>query len=276
MTVRSKSLNGLRVLITRPDPLGDDIARVIEEHGGIAVQFPVIEISAPERFVALDTLLCDITDFDLLVFVSAAAIEGFTARLEQQDIRLPESLKIAVMGAKTARLGRDKGLNIDFVPESGAGAGSEGLLASLLDRERGMELENTRIAILRGQSGRDLLKAELEKRGAGVTFVPCYTRRVTTRPIQPIVDIWSVGEIDAVLITSGSILDGLIELLGPHNMALLRESSVVTISERIREQCIRQGISRVRVAGGVSSDCLLDTLSEVARDVADTNVADTK
>ncbi len=272
MAMRAELLNGLRVLVTRPDPLGDDMAGVIEEHGGTAVKFPVIEISAPDSFAALDALLRGIQDFDLLVFVSAAAMEGFAARMGQRDIRVPGSLKIAAMGPKTARLGRDKGLNIDFVPEPGPGPGpgSEGLLSALLDRERGMELKNTRVAILRGQSGRDLLKIELEKRGAEVVLVPCYTRRITSRPIPPIVDIWSAGEIDVALITSVSILDGLFELLGPQNAALLLESPVVTISERIRDQCVRRGIARVRVAGGVSDDCLIDALSEAATDAADT------
>ena len=266
--MRTESLNGLQVLITRPCPLGDDIAGAIEEHGGTAVKFPVIEISAPDSFVALDALLHGIQDFDLLVFVSVATIEGFVTRMEQQNIILPKVLKIAAMGPKTARLGRDKGLNIDFVPEPSLD--SEGLLVSLLDRERGMELKNTRVAILRGQSGRDLLKIRLEKFGADVTFVPCYTRRITSRPIQPIVDIWSAGEIDAVLITSVSILDGLVELLGQKNAVLLLDSPVITISERIRDQCIRRGIACVRVAEGVSNDCLLDTMSEVMKDFADT------
>lgn len=269
MTMRTESLNGLQVLITRPCPLGNDIAEAIEEHGGIAVKFPVIEISAPDSFVALDALLHGIQGFDLLVFVSAATIEGFATGMERQNIILPKALKIAAMGPKTARLGRDKGLNIDFVPESSLD--SEGLLVSLLDRERGMDLKNTRTAILRGQSGRDLLKTELEKRGSDVTFVPCYTRRITSRSIQPIVDIWSAGKIDVVLITSVSILDGLVELLGPQNIALLLDSPVITISERIRDQCIRRGIACVRVAGGVSNDCLIDTLSEVMKDFTDQN-----
>ena len=268
ITMRTKSLNGLQVLITRPCPLGDDIAGAIEEHGGTAVKFPVIEISASDSFVALDALLRGIQGFDLLVFVSVATIEGFATRMEQQNIILPKALKIAAMGPKTARLGRDKGLNIDFIPEPSLD--SEGLLVSLLDRERGMELKNTRVAILRGQSGRELLKIELEKRGADVTFVQCYTRRITSGPIQPIVDIWSAGKIDVVLITSVSILDGLLELLGPQNAALLLDSPVVTISDRIRDQCTRHGIACVRVAGGVSNDCLIDTMAGFILDFADT------
>ncbi len=258
-----ESLDGLRVLITRPRPLGGDTARAVEEHGGIALQFPVIEISAPHSFVALDALLHGIHDFDLLVFASAAAIEGFAARMERYNIRIPGFLKIAAMGPKTARLGRDKGLTVDFVPE--VDIDSEGLLASLMDRKRGMRLENARVAILRGQTGRGLLKIELEKRGADVVFVPCYTRRITSRPIQPIVDMWRAGKIDVALITSVSILDGLLELLGPQNAALLLASPVVTISERIREQCMRRGITCVRVARGVSDHCLIDTLSAAAR-----------
>ena len=43
----------------------------------------------------------------------------------------PRVLKIAAMGPKTAKLGRDEGLNIDFVPEAER-LGSEGLLVSLL------------------------------------------------------------------------------------------------------------------------------------------------
>ena len=262
--MRDKSLSGLKVLITRPCPSGDAIARAIEKHGGTAIKFPVIKISAPYSFVALDALLHGIGDIDLLVFVSAAAIEGFVARKKQQNIVLPEGLKIAAMGPETARLGRDEGLNIDFTPRQSAN--SEGLLVSLRDSESGIDLKKSRVAILRGQSGRDLLKVELEKLGAEVTFVQCYTRRTTSRSIQPIIDIWSAGEIDVVLITSVSILDGLLKLLGPQNSALLTDSPVITISERIKDQCIRRGITCVRVAREVSNHCLIDTISDFAQD----------
>ena len=262
MQAGPESLNGLRVLITRPAPLAEDTAAAIEQCGGVAVQFPVIEIAAPDSFAAVDALLDNIRDFELLIFVSVAAMEAFVARMERRDIRLPGSLKIAAMGPKTAQPGRDKGLDIDFVPLTSLD--SEGLLVALLDKEKGMQLNNTRVAILRGQSGRELLQAGLQKHGADVSLVPCYTRRVTSRPIQPIVARWSAGEIDVVLITSVSILDGLVELLGAKNIALLLDSAVVTISERIRQRCLQHGISRVRVAGGVSNDCLIDTLSQVS------------
>ncbi len=262
--MRNKSLGGLKVLITRPCPSGDAISRAIEEHGGTAIKFPVIEISTPDSFVALDALLHGIGDIDLLVFVSAAAIEGFVARKKQQNILLPEGLKIAAMGPETARHGRDEGLNIDFIPRQSAD--SEGLLVSLKDSESGINLKESRVTILRGQSGRDLLKVELEKLGAEVTFVQCYTRRTTSRSIQPIMDRWSAGEIDVVMITSVSILDGLLKLLGPQNSALLTDSPVITISERIKYQCISRGITCVRVARGVSNHCLIDAMLEFAQD----------
>ena len=51
--------------------MGDDIAGVIEEHGGTAVKFPVIEISAPDSLVALDALLHGIQGYSICWFLSA-------------------------------------------------------------------------------------------------------------------------------------------------------------------------------------------------------------
>lgn len=244
--------------MTRPRPLGDAVSRAIEKRGGTVIPFPVIEISDPDSFVALDDLLHNIQSIELLVFVSAAAVEGFFSRKEQLDIPLPESLKVAAMGPETARSGRDKGLDIDFIPEHRLD--SEGLLIAF----EGIDLKNRNVVILRGQSGRDLLKSEMEKQGAHVTFVQCYARRTTIKPIQPIIDTWSAGGVDVVLITSVSILDGLFELLGAENVSLLNNTPVVTISERIQNVCLKRGVAHVRVATGISNDCLVDAMSVLA------------
>ena len=118
--------------------------------------------------------------------------------------------------------------------------------------------------IYRGQSGREFLKTELEALGAKVTCVESYRRKTTAESINPVVTKWSQGEINLVLITSISVLDGLMTLLGNRHLALLQGTTVVALSARIAEQCAAAGIEDVPVSGRASDEGLIQELLSVA------------
>ena len=119
------------------------------------------------------------------------------------------------------------------------------------------------IVIFRGQSGRELLKTELEKLGAQVKYVECYRRRTTSQSIQPIIEKWVRRDINAVLITSVSILESLIELLGRPNAELLKRTTVITISSRIAHQCAKVGINHVVVSDTPADQSVLEKLKAI-------------
>jgi len=249
------SLNGLKVLV--PRPRGEAIATTIESRGGVAIQFPVIEITEPDDLTGLDNSLQRLGDVGLIVLVSVPAVMGFVRRQRLLEMTLPKTLKVAAVGPKTAIQCESSGIHVDFVP--GQRIDSEGLLDCL----NGLDIEGKLVVIYRGQSGRELLKAELETLGARVIYVESYRRRTTTSTFQPVAEIWRQGEINVVLITSISILDALVALLGKQCIDLLRGTTVIALSARIAEQCTEAGIEEVLVANHASDEGMMEKLFSI-------------
>lgn len=249
-----KRLQGVNVLVPRPRPQGEAIAELIESHGGTAIRFPIIEIVAPEDFSELDHQIKNLSEVDLIVLVSVAAAIGLISRMKKLKITFPDNIKVATVGPKTSEQCRSLGINVDFVPDQRVD--SEGLLSSLDD----FAIVDKQVAIFRGQSGREFLKTELEKLGASVKYIECYRRRRTDLPITPVVKIWKEGGVNVVLITSVSILENLVGLLGDENVFLLRKTHVVTISFRIYDQCKNFGIKNVLVSNSPSESSIVQTL----------------
>jgi uroporphyrinogen-III synthase len=230
---------------------------MIESLGGTAIQFPVIEIAEPEDFNDMDESLRQLGNVDLIILVSVPAVTGFVRRLKQLEISVPRKLKVAAIGPKTAALCERSGIDVDFVPDQRTD--SEGLLACL-DK---LDMNRSHVVIYRGQSGREFLKSGLEALGAKVTYVESYHRNISTESILPIVSKWRRGEIDVVLITSISVLDGLVTLLGSRYLELLMRTTVVALSARISDQCVAAGIADVLVSGRTSDEAMMDELRSV-------------
>lgn len=257
--MNNDSLQALKILIPRPHPLGEGIANFIESRGGLAILFPVIEITPPDNFAALDASIHQLSEVDLMVLVSVSAVNGLVERLRTlRQPAPPASLKVAAVGAKTAARCESLGIKVDFVPSQRVD--SEGLLECM----RGFNVKDKQVVIFRGQSGRALLKIELEKLGAQVRYVECYRRLTTSQSIQPIVEKWVSGDINAVLITSVSILESLIALLGKPHFELLKATSVITISDRIAHQCTKVGINHVVVSDTPADQSVLEKLESMA------------
>lgn len=236
------SLRGCSVLVPRPRPRGEAVARAIEACGGNAIVFPVIDIGEIRDYTRLDHCLDETDSIDLLVFVSVPAVDGFVRRQQAVGARLSGATKIAAVGPRTLAHTESLGFSVDFVPDRRMD--SEGLLEALGD----FDVNGKRVTIVRGQDGREFLGRELEKRGAQVRYVASYTRSTTTRSIAPVVEQWAANRIHCVLVTSVSILEALVDLLGDANGRLLEETPVVTISNRIARACRCVGIQEVFVA----------------------------
>ena len=248
-------LHGCSVLVPRPRSRGEAVARAIEACGGSAIVFPVIDIGEIRDCTGLDRCLDEIDSVDLLVFVSVPAVEGFVRRQQALGAGLSRETKVAAVGPRTLACSESSGLCVDFAPDRRMD--SEGLLEALGD----FDVNGKNVTIVRGQDGREFLGRELEKLGAQVQYVAAYTRSTTTHSISPVLEQWVANPIHCVLITSVSILDALVELLGEANRGLLEETPVVTISSRIARACRRNGIKEVFVAENTGETGVVEAVS---------------
>ncbi len=234
----SEALRGRAILVTRPRAQAGRLARLIEEASGRAHLFPAIEIEE----VAAPAALGRLGEFDLAIFVSPTAV----AKAMQHVRTWPQGLRVAAVGGGTRRELAKYGIGSVIAPL--AGADSEALLAV---PELG-SVAGKRIAILRGDGGRELLGETLAARGAQVEHVSCYRRLRPKAPPRP----WRQGELAAVTVSSSQGLANLFEVLDPE---LLRSTPLFVPHPRIAERARAFAVREVVLAGH-SDDEMFDRL----------------
>lgn len=252
-------LAGLSVLVTRPAHQADALCELIEAAHGRPVRFPTLEILGPADKHAARRALAGAAGADLLIFVSANAVQYAYPLLPAQ---LPVDLDVAAVGSATARALTDAGLEPTLLP---ARMDSEGLLAL----PRLQAVAGQRVYILRGNGGRELMTETLRARGADVRAVEVYRRALPQRRAAAanLIRNWS-ALVQAVVATSNAVLENLLTLLGDDGDALLRRTPLVVISQRMAERAVALGCGSVFVADSALDADVLAALCRVNEDVA--------
>jgi uroporphyrinogen-III synthase len=223
-------LQGVGVLVTRPDHQALPLCRLLEAQGASVERLPAVEIRP------LDTTRAQLgvgsaEAFDLAIFVSANAVR-FGARL--LAARPPA---LAAVGGATARALTEAGYPAAIVP---GGADTESLLA----RPELKSLSGRRVLLIKGEDGRDLLARELEARGARVHAVDVYRRERPTPDAAHLAELkrwFRAGGSRVVTATSVDIATNLLEMAPLR--AELEKATWLVASERIARGVREQGLS---------------------------------
>lgn len=257
----SRLLHGLVVLVTRPSGQAEPLCRQIEQRGGVAERFPVIEIQPLAAAATAGGGPTCLASFDLAIFVSVNAVRyGLAAFRAGGD--WPQSLAVAAVGKATAAALAEHGQAVDVLPVERFD--SEGLLAApALRRVRGR-----RIVIIRGAGGRELLADTLRARGAEVEYLEVYRRALPKVDPDTLLRRWDDGKIDLVCITSGEALDNLMAILGETGRSLLLHTPLVVLSRRIADAASAYGIAQILLATEASDAGLVRAMERWARERA--------
>lgn len=237
---QSLPLAGIGVLVTRPRQQAGALCRLLEAQGAEALCFPAIEIVAADGGGAPQP----IASYDLIIFVSSNAVRYGAALLEQR-----RDLTLAAVGPATARALNQAGYRVSVL--AAQGSDSESLLA----HERLAVVAGSRILLVKGADGRELLEQELLRRGAQVARAEVY-RRECARPsageLQRLSERLEAREIQVLTATSVDIGMNLLALATPAlRRAFDRLRWVVPsarIGERLREHGVRAPLLLARSA----------------------------
>ena len=230
----SRSLGGAGIVITRPARQAAGLAREIAALGGQPLIFPAIVILPPTDKSALREVQWHLARYDIAVFVSANAVEYGIA----DPGTWPAHLLTLAPGPGTATALAAVGVGNVRIPSTTMD--SEGLLAL-------PELQNVagkRVAIFRGDTGRELLKSALEARGAHVTQVECYRRARPASGAAGLVEAWREKRIDAVTLTSSEGLDNLWAILDAEGRRYLAATPVFVPHPRVAEHARAIGLGQ--------------------------------
>ena len=247
MRVRGGALAGLGVLVTRPAHQAERLCELIEEQGGSAYRFPVLEILDPLDPRPLQLIAGRLDDYDWAIFISANAVErALDSILAVRD--WPETTRIAVIGRSSAQaLGRH-GRRPDLVPEHRFD--SEALLAlPAMQRVKGLDF-----VIFRGDGGREHLAETLRQRGARVDYIEAYRRARPSVDTGPLLELWRAGAIDIVVVNSAESLRNLADLIDESGADLLRKTPLLVVSERMLSLVQELGFEQAPVVAENATD----------------------
>lgn len=240
---RALTLAGRRIVVTRPAEQAGKLADQIELRGGTAVRFPVLAIFDAADPRPLQAAAETIDSFDYAVFVSPNAAEKALSAITARR-PWPERVIAAAMGETSARAIARFGVTRIVTPEGGR-FDSEALLER--PEFQAAALRGRRVAIFRGDSGRELLGETLETCGAQVVRIPCYRRGRPQVDAAPLLALLSQGAVDAVTVTSSEGLRNLVAMVGAAGEAALKAVPLFVAHQRIAEEARQMRFAVVAV-----------------------------
>lgn len=248
----SAVLDGRGILVTRPAHQAAALCALIEAAGGRALRLPVLEIRPAADPAAVQDGLARLLrpgGYDLAIFVSANAVLYTLQALAPRP--WPQHTAIAAVGAATARALERHGLSVAYCPEA------EFTSEALLELPALQHIEGRRVLILRGDGGREHLRAVLTARGAEADYLEVYRRVQPDTDPAPWLTRWQAGEIAAVLISSNESLRKLLAIIGTLGMPLLRGTPLIVGNARTRELARELGLDGTVVVAADTTDAAL-------------------
>jgi uroporphyrinogen-III synthase len=233
-------LAGRTIVVTRPLAQAGPLAEAIAAAGGEPLIFPLLEISPAADPQPLATAVASLEQYAVAIFVSPNAV-AYSLPVILARGPWPANLIPAAVGQGTVRALAAFGVAGCVAPVERFD--SEALLA--LPELQAARIAGKRMAILRGDGGRELLADTLRQRGAQVDCVTCYRRAGPAAGAQPLLDAWRNGRLDALTVSSSEGLRNLADLLDAEGLAFLARTPVFVPHARIGENARALGLSNI-------------------------------
>ncbi|MGI9952947.1 uroporphyrinogen-III C-methyltransferase [Moorellaceae bacterium AZ2] len=231
-----KPLSGRRIVVTRPRPQSDSMARRLAGLGAEVIRFPTIAIAPPADWAALDQAVGLAETFDWIIFTSANGVRYFWERLLAQgkDARRLAGVRIAAIGPATAGALARRGIAADYQPGE--------YVAEAIGRDLGPQVKGRRVLLPRADIARPALAEDLRKWGADVTEVAAY--RTVKAPVdgEGVRNLLAAGKISAVTFTSASTVRNFLEILGPGADRLLSRTAIACIGPTTSAEVRQAGL----------------------------------
>lgn len=257
----SHSLQGKRILITRPAHQCAGWQQVLAAEGALSDCIPLLAIvpieagSDPEGAQAIKNCVLDFDQFEHAIFVSQNAVRFGFDWLDDYWPQLPQGPRFYAVGAATARAISERGAEPCMDNEQGS-MDSEALLALPALQQP----EGQRVVIFRGRGGRTLMGDTLRKRGARVDYCELYLRQLPAEAEDALRGYHAPA--DAITVHSGETLDNLHQCLLAAHREDLRSLPLICPSARVTARARELGFTRACAAANAGDTAMLTALQD--------------
>lgn len=214
-------LFGQRIVVTRAKGQAEALSGRLHALGADVIELPTIAIQPAADYAALDCAIQHLDEYDWLIFTSANGVKFFLDRLDRSpaDLRRLRA-RICAIGPATRRAVESLHLKVDLM-------GKEYVAESLLEAFAAHDLSGKRILLPRAAVARDILPAELARRGARIDVVEAYRTVVPPDAAERAQEIFSAAKKpDWITFTSSSTVQNLVNLIPARDLAGVRIASI--------------------------------------------------
>jgi uroporphyrinogen III methyltransferase/synthase len=247
-------LRGKTIMVTRPGSQAGDLYRKIRALGGEPLPLPTI--ATEEHFEMSDWQKLNYIREGWLLFTSENGVRYFSERFLAMggDWRRLSKFVIGAIGSGTAEALKRYGLKADFIPQKFT---ITDFIEELL---RNFSWEGKEAVRVRGNLGDDSLEKALSEAGAEVFPLPVY-RTFTDQWDKGMWTAFEEANIDEVIFTSASTVNGLAEILRADRMReLLNSAKVFSIGPSTSEALRKVGVSQVMEAKVNNIDGIIELI----------------
>ena len=234
-----------RVIVTRAADQADPLLSALRERGVVPIPVPTIAIETcpPETLEAA----ASVERYDWIVVTSPNGARAVAAGRHHDG--LVTRPRWAAVGPSTAAVLTGEGITVDFQPSRN----DAGALAAELPVARG-----DRVLVVRGDLADPALVTGLRGRGAAVDDLVAYRTRPAPAPSRAILrDAVADGAIDGVIFTSGSTVDGFVQIADSIGLDV-SAIPAVCIGPRTSRHAEQAGFSVLAVGSSRDAGALAD------------------
>ncbi|WP_341521989.1 uroporphyrinogen-III synthase [Pseudomonas sp. G.S.17] len=249
-------MTGWRLLLTRPAEESAALAQTLADLGIFSSSLPLLEIEPVPLSPAQRSILDDLDHYSAVIVVSKPAARLGLALLDELW-PVPPIQPWFTVGEGTAQLLQEHNLDVSW-PEQGDD--SEALL-DLPKLQHAVALPASRVLILRGEDGRELLAERLRQLGASVDYLPLYRRNLPQYSPSTLMQRVKAERLNALVVSSGQGFEHLRQLAGDA-WPELAQLPLFVPSPRVAELATQAGARTVVNCRGANAAALLAALRE--------------
>jgi uroporphyrinogen-III synthase len=246
----------LPVLVSRPGDRGEALAVAIQAQGFTVARLEAMRLERLPESAESRAAWLDVDRFRRVVVVSPFAAHCLAEALDRYWPQPPVGIDYYAVGAATAAVLHERlGVRV-HLPMAGAGEDTSEALLSLPSLR---ELADQRVLLVAGEGGRPLLAEALATRGARLTRLALYRRRLVT-PSAAMRDRLAEGRYRALVVSSGEILEHLARWCGGaalHQPLIVSSARLATLASKLgfRAPVAAPGATPAALAAGVARAC---------------------
>jgi uroporphyrinogen III methyltransferase/synthase len=203
-----RALFGKRIVVTRAREQAGQLTEMLEAQGAEVLELPFIQVEEHFDPKALTEVFAEIAIYEWIIFTSANGVRTFFDLFYKayQDIRCLGPMRVAAVGAATAREIKKHHIKVDLIPDK---ANADALASKFIEDEG---VDSVKMLVITGNQNRERLVQRLEDEGrAIVDTLPLYKTSKTDLRAHPVAERYRKEGADAVLFTSSSTVQSFVD-----------------------------------------------------------------